>query len=100
MDAIHYMPEICFPVNVAAVTSTVMLMDSPRRRKIESAARKTFLGTIPEDEWEVHHRDHENRAGCKMNRVAFNEEKCSVVQRYGTQTILKTGLNRPLMIEI
>ena len=54
---------------------------------------------MPEEEWEVHHRDHENR-GCKMDRVAFMEEVWTVVQSYGTQSILKLGLNRPLMREV
>ena len=32
-----------------------------------------------------------------MDRVAFMEEVWTVVQSYGTQSILKIGLNRPLM---
>ena len=55
-------------------------MESPRRRRIEGSTRVPFLGTLPKDEWEVHHRDQ--------------------VQSYGTQSILKTGLNRPLMREV
>ena len=74
-----------------------LLMESPRRRRIEGAARKPFLGTLPEEEGEVHHRDHESRTGCKLDRVAFMEEVWTVVQSYGTQSILKVGLNRPLM---
>ena len=35
-----------------------------------------------------------------MDRVAFMEEVWTVVQSYGTQSILKTGLNRPLMREV
>ena len=42
-----------------------LLMESPRRRRIEGAARVPFLGTLPEEEWEVHHRDHEIRTGCR-----------------------------------
>ena len=45
-------------------------------------------------------RDHENRTGCSMDRVAFMEEVWTVVQSYGTQSILKMGLNRPLMREV
>ena len=63
--------------------SARLLMDSPRRQKIESAARVPSLETLPEDEWEVHHRGHENRTGCRMYRVAFMEEVWSVVQCYG-----------------
>ena len=77
-----------------------LLMESPRRRRIEGAARVPFLGTLPEEEGEVHHRDHENRTVCKLDRVAFMEEVWTVVQSYGTQSILKVGLNRPLMREV
>ena len=55
---------------------------------------------MPKEEWEVHHTDHENRTGCSMDRVAFMEEVWTVNQSYGTQSILKTGLNRPLMREV
>ena len=76
------------------------LMESPRRRRIEGSARVHFLGTLPEEEWEVHHRDHESRTGCKLDRVAFMEEVWTVVQSYETQSILIKGLNRPLMREL
>ena len=84
-------------------TSTVeqrLLVESPRRRRIEGAARVPFLGTLPEEEWEVHHRGPENRTGCRMVRVAFMEEVWTVVQSYGTQSILEVSLNRPLMREV
>ena len=58
------------------------------------------MGTLTEEEWEVHHRDHENRTGCRLDRVAFMEEVWTVVQSYGTQSILKVGLKRPLMREV
>ena len=75
-------------------------MESQRRRRIEGTARVPFLGTLPEEEWEVHHRDHDNRTGCNMDRVAFTEEVWTVVQSYRTQSILKISLNRPLMMEV
>ena len=75
-------------------------MESPRRKRLEGAARVPFLGTLPKEEWEVHHRDHESRTGCRMDRVAFMEEVWTVFQSYGTQSILKLGLNRPLMREV
>ena len=75
-------------------------MESPRRKRVEGTATVPFLGRLPEQEWEVHHRDHENRTGCSMDRVAFMEEVWTVVQSYGTQSILKIGLNRPLMREV
>ena len=77
-----------------------ILMESPRRRRIEGSARVPFLGTLPEEEWEVHHRDHENMTGSRLDRVAFMEEVWTVVQSYGTQSILKIFLNRPLMREV
>ena len=93
------LPESSSPAN-SRNSELRILMESPRRRRIEGSARVSFLGTLPEEEWEVHHRDHESRTGCKLNRVAFMEEVWTVVQSYGTQSILKTGLNRPLMREV
>ena len=77
-----------------------ILMESPRRRRKEGSSRVPFLGTLPEEEWEVHHRDHESRTGCRLDRVVFMEEVWTVVQSYGTQSILKICLNRPLMREV
>ena len=37
-----------------------LLMESQRRRRIEGTARVPLLGTLPEEEWEVHHRDHKS----------------------------------------
>ena len=75
-------------------------MESPRRRRIGGTARVLFLGMLPEEEWEVHHRGHENRTGRSMDRVSFMEEVWTVVQSYGTQSMLKTGLNGPLKREV
>ena len=80
-------------------TEHKLLIESPRRRRVEGAARVPFLGTLPEEKWEVHHRDHENRTGCRMDRVAFMEEVWTVIQSDGSQSILKLGLNRPRMRE-
>ena len=94
------LPEDGSPSN-SKDTEKRLLLESPRRRRTEGAVRVPFLGTLPEEEWEVHHRDyHENRTGCRLNRVAFMEEVWTVVQSYGTQSILKLGLNRPLMREV
>ena len=92
-------PESGSPSNSKA-TEQRLLMESPRRRRIVGSARVPFLGTLTEEEWEVHHRDHENRKGCRMDRLAFMEEVWTVVQSYGTRSILKLGLNRPLMREV
>ena len=75
-------------------------MESPRRRRIEGGTRVPFLGTLPEEEWEVHHRHHESRVGCRLDRAACMEEVWTVVQSYGSQSFLKVGLNRPLMREV
>ena len=93
------LPESGYPSN-SKDTEQKLLMESPRRRRIEGAARVPFLGTLPEEDWEVHHKDHENKTGCIMDRVAFMEVVWTVVQSYGTQSILKLGLNRPLMLEV
>ena len=43
------MPERSSPVN-SKDNEQRLLMDSPRRRRIEGAARVPFLGTLPEEE--------------------------------------------------
>ena len=93
------LPESSSPSN-SKNTEHKLLMESPRRRRREGTARVPFLGTLPEEEWEVHHRNHENRTGCRMDRVAFMEDVWTVVQSYGTQSVLKIGLNRRLMREV
>ena len=93
------LPNISLPSN-SKNTEQKLLMKSPRKRRIEGTARVPFFGTLPEEEWEMHHRDHENRTGCRMDRVAFMEEVWTVVQSYGTQSILKLDLNRPVMREV
>ena len=99
MEMKRNLPESSSPGN-SRNNDQRILMESPRRRRIETSARVPFLGTLPEEEWEVHHRDHESRTGCKLDRVAFMEEVWTVIQSYGTQSILKTGLNQPLMREV
>ena len=93
------LPESSSPGN-SRNSEQRILMESPRRRRTEGSARVHFLGTLPEEEWEVHHRDHESRTGCRLDRVAFMEEVWTVVQSYGTQSILKIGLIRPWMREV
>ena len=73
------LPESGSPSN-SKNTEQKLLMESPIRRGIEGAARVSFLGTLPEVGWEVHHRDHENRTRCRMDRVASLEEVRTVVQ--------------------
>ena len=98
MEMKRNLPESSSPGN-SRNNEQRILIESPRSR-IEGSARVPFLGTLPEEEWDVHHRDHESRTGCRLDRVAFMEEVWTVVQSYGTQSILKTGLNRPLMREV
>ena len=98
MEMNRHLPEISSPGN-SKDNEQRLLMESPRRKRIEGAARVPVLGTLPEEEWEVHHRDHEGRTGRRMDKVAFMEEVWTVVQSYGTQSILKLGLNRPIMRE-
>ena len=99
MEMKRNLPESSSPGN-SRNNDQRILMESPRRIRIEASARVLFLGTLLEEEWEVHHRYHESRTGCKLDRVAFMEEVWTVVQSYGIQSILKTGLNQPLMREV
>ena len=99
MEMKRNLPESSSPSN-SKNPKQKLLMESPRRRRKEGTARVPFLGTLPKEEWEVHHRDHENRTGCRMDRVAFMEGVWTIVQSYRTQSILKIDLNRPLMREV
>ena len=92
------LPESSSPGNSKDNEQT-LLMESPRRRRIEGAARVPFLRTLPEVDREVHHRDHESRTECRLDRVAFMDEVWTVIQSYGTQSILKVSLNRPLILD-
>ena len=86
VDITHDLPESSSPGKKKIIIKK-LLTESPRRRRIEGAARALFLGTLPEEEWEVHHKDHENRTGCGMGRDAFMEEVWTVVQCYGTHSM-------------
>ena len=58
-----------------------LLHESPRRRRIDETMRVTFLSTLPEEEWE--------RYQSELERTS----------RYGTQSVMKVGLNQPNMRE-
>ena len=80
MDANRKMLESSSPSNSSRTIEKKVLMESPRRKRIKRTARVPFLGTLPEEKWEVHHRDHKNRTRYNMDRVAFMEEVWTVVQ--------------------
>ena len=64
MEMSRNLPESGSPSN-SKDNEQRLLMESPWRRRIEGAARVHFLRALPEEEWELQHRDHENRTGCK-----------------------------------
>ena len=77
-----------------------LLHESPRRRKIEENMRVSFLSTLPEGEWERYQSELERETGVTWNRVTFMERTWDVIRRYGTQSIMKVGLNQPIMREV
>ena len=77
-----------------------LLHESPRRRKIEENMRVSFLSTLPEEEWERYQNELERETGVTWNRVTFMERIWDVIRRYGTQSIMKVGLNQPIMREV
>ena len=93
MEMKRNLPESSSQVN-SKDNEQRLLMELPRRRRIEGAARVPFLGTLPEEEWEVHHRDHENRTGCKLDRVAFMKEVWTVVQSHWTRPLMRELLDK------
>ena len=80
--------------------STKIAPESPRRRKIEESMRVSFLSTLPEEEWERYQGELESKTGATWNRVNFMERSWDVIRRYGTQSIMKVGLNQPIMREV
>ena len=77
-----------------------LIHESPRRRKIEESMRVSFLSTLPEEEWERYQSELERETGVTWNRVTFMERTWDVIRRYGTQSIMKVGLNQPIMREV
>ena len=76
-----------------------LLHESPRRRKIKDSMKISFLSTLPEEEWERYQMELEGKTGSTWSRVNFMEKSWDVIRRYGTQSIMKVGLNQPIMRE-
>ena len=74
-----------------------LLHESPRRRKIEESIRVSFLSTLPEEGWERYQSELERETGVTWNRVTFMERTWDVIRRYGTQSIMKVGLNQKIV---
>ena len=77
-----------------------LLHESPRRRRIDETMRVSFLSTLPEEEWERYQSELERKTGVTWNRVTFMERTWDVIRRYGTQSVLKVGLNQPIMRDV
>ena len=77
-----------------------LLHESARRRKIEESMRVSFLSTLPEEEWERYQSELEGKTGATWSRVNFMERSWDVIRRYGTQSIMKVGLNQPIMRQV
>ena len=77
-----------------------LLHESPRRRKIEENMRGSFLSTLLEEEWESYQSELQLETRVTWNRVTFMERTWDVIRIYGTQSIMKVGLNQPIMREV
>ena len=77
-----------------------LLHESPRRRRIDETKRVSCLSTLPEEEWERYHSELERKAGVTWNRVTFMDRTWDVIRRYGTQSVMKVGLNQPIIREV
>ena len=64
-----------------------LLHESPRRRKIY-------------EECERYQSELERKTEATWSRVNFMERSWDVIRRYGTQSIMKVGLNQPIMREV
>ena len=76
-----------------------LLHESPRRRRIEETMRVSFLNTLPEEKWERYQSELERKTGVTWSRVTFMERTWDVIRRYGTLSVMKVGLNQPIMRE-
>ena len=77
-----------------------LLHESSRRRKIEENMRVSILSTLPEEDWERYQSELERETGVTWNRVTFMERTWDVIRGYGTQSVMKVGLNKPIMREV
>ena len=77
-----------------------LLHESPRRRRDDETMGVSFLSTLSEEEWEGYQSELERKAGVIWNRVTFIERTWDVIRRYGTQSVMKVGLNQPIMREV
>ena len=77
-----------------------LLHESPRRRKIEESMSVSFLSKLREEEWERYQSELQSKTGATWSRVNFMERSWDVIQRYVTQSIMKVGLNQPIMREV
>ena len=62
--------------------------------------RVSFLGKFPEEERERYQSELERKTGVAWNRMAFVERTWDVIRRYGTHSVIKVGLNQPIMREV
>ena len=77
-----------------------LLCESPRRRRIDRSMRVAFLSTLPEQEWEQYQGELERKTGEAWTRVAFMKSAWNINRRYGTQSVMRVGLNQPIMHEV
>ena len=69
-----------------------LLCESPRR--IDEPLRVAFLSTLPEEEQKQYQSELERKTGEVWTRVALMESSWKVIRRYGTQSVMRVGLNR------
>ena len=62
--------------------------------------RVSFLSALPEEEWERYQSEIERKTGTIWNRVTFMERTWDVIRRDVTQSVMKVGLNQPIMREV
>ena len=77
-----------------------LLHESPRRRRIEETMRVCFLSTPPEEKRNRYQSELERKTGVTWSRVTFMERTWDVIRRYGAQSVMKVGLNQPIMRDV
>ena len=77
-----------------------LLHESPRRRRVDETRRVSFLGLLPDEDWKRYRSELERKTGVTWSRVAFMKRTWKVIRRYGTQSVMKMGLNQPIIFEV
>ena len=86
--------EISWNTIIMKLKAGELLYDSPQRQRVDESMRVAFLSAFPEEDWERYQSELES------TRVVFMKSTWDVIRRYGTQSVMRVGLNHPMRCEV